>query len=68
MVAPTAKDQKHGSKLDRFHIFAINMFDNFDKYMKVSTDSSKNKLYTPVENLQQWLIDKNGHDSIFYPY
>ena len=68
MVVQLAKDQKHRSKLDRFHIFAVNMFDNFDKYMKVSRDSSKNKLYTPVENLQQWLIDKNGHDSIFYPY
>ena len=67
MVAQIVKYQKNQSKMDKFHIFVVNMFDNFDKYMKVSRDSSRNKLCTPVENLEQWLTDKNGRDSICYP-
>ena len=51
MAAQTAEDPKHGSKLDRFRNITVNMFNNLDKYMKVSRDSSRNKLYTPRENL-----------------
>ena len=43
MVAQTVEDPKHGSKLDRFRNIAFNMFNNLDKYMKVSMDSSRIK-------------------------
>jgi len=62
--AQTAKDQTNGYKLDKSHVFAVNMFDDFDKYMKVSNEwiPPETKSYTPGENLQQWLTDEKGRD------
>ena len=36
--AQTTKYQTHGYKLDKYHIFDVNMFDDFDKYMNVSNE------------------------------
>lgn len=33
--AELAKERTHGYKLDKAHIFAVNLFDDFDKFMKV---------------------------------
>lgn len=62
--AQTAKDQTNGYKLDKSHVFAVNMFDDFDKYMKVPNEwiPPETKAYTPGENLQQWLTDEKGRD------
>ncbi|MBA0771804.1 hypothetical protein Gotri_007276 [Gossypium trilobum] len=46
--AELAKEKTNGYKLDRAHIFAVNMFDDFDKYMR--------------ENLQKWLTDEKARD------
>lgn len=33
--AELAKEKTHGYKLDRAHVFSVNMFDDFNRYMKV---------------------------------
>ena len=33
--AELAKEKTHGYKLDRLHIFSVNMFDDFDRFMRV---------------------------------
>lgn len=47
--AQTAKDQTNGYKLDKSHVFAVSMFDDFDRFMKVSNEwiSPETKAYTP---------------------
>ncbi|GLJ05188.1 hypothetical protein SUGI_0013290 [Cryptomeria japonica] len=64
--AQTAKDQTNGYKLDKAHIFAVNMFDEFEKYMKVSDEwvPPETKTYSPIENLHLWLTDEKGRDQI----
>ncbi|KAJ7527924.1 hypothetical protein O6H91_16G076300 [Diphasiastrum complanatum] len=62
--AETAREQTNGYKLDKSHVFAVNMFDDFDKYMKVPDEWSapERKPYTPGENLLAWLTDERGRD------
>ncbi len=47
--AQTAREQTNGYKLDRSHVFVVNMFDDFDKYMKVPDEwvPPESKPYTP---------------------
>jgi translation initiation factor 3 subunit B len=47
--AQTAREQTNGYKLDRSHVFVVNMFDDFDKYMKVPDEwvPPEIKPYTP---------------------
>jgi translation initiation factor 3 subunit B len=47
--AQTAREQTNGYKLDKAHVFNVNMFDDFDKYMKVPDTwvSPETKPYTP---------------------
>ncbi|KAK9051560.1 hypothetical protein SSX86_028187 [Deinandra increscens subsp. villosa] len=62
--AELAKEKKNGRKLDKKHIFAVNMFDEIDKFMKVPVEwiPPETKPYTSGENLQHWLVDKKGRD------
>ncbi|KAJ3692030.1 hypothetical protein LUZ60_012380 [Juncus effusus] len=62
--AELAKEKTNGYKLDRSHIFAVNMFDEFDKYMNVpdTWTPAEIKPYEPGENLQQWLTDEKARD------
>ncbi|KAL6146914.1 hypothetical protein ACLB2K_057590 [Fragaria x ananassa] len=62
--AELAKEKTHGYKLDRSHIFAVNMFDDFDRFMKVPDQWAPPEIkpYTPGENLQNWLTDVKGRD------
>lgn len=62
--AQTAREQTNGYKLDRSHVFVVNMFDDFDKYMKVPDEwvPPEIKPYTPGENLLAWLTDERGRD------
>lgn len=48
--AQTAREQTNGYKLDKSHTFAVNMFDDFDKYAKVPDTYSapEPKPYTPA--------------------
>ncbi|XP_031262731.1 eukaryotic translation initiation factor 3 subunit B-like isoform X1 [Pistacia vera] len=47
--AELAKEKTNGYKLDKAHIFAVNMFDDFDKFMKVPNEWAppEFKPYTP---------------------
>ncbi|KAK8522409.1 hypothetical protein V6N13_115379 [Hibiscus sabdariffa] len=62
--AELAKEKTNGYKLDRSHIFAVNMFDDFDKYMRVPDEWAPPEIkpYTPGENLQKWLTDEKARD------
>eukprot|EP00249_Psilotum_nudum_P011425 c23165_g1_i2 orf=444-2627(-) len=62
--AQTAREQTNGYKLDKSHVFAVNMFDDFEKYLKVPDEwsSPEIKPYTPGENLHAWLTDERGRD------
>ncbi|XP_050379356.1 eukaryotic translation initiation factor 3 subunit B-like [Argentina anserina] len=62
--AELAKEKTHGYKLDRSHIFAVSMFDDFDRFMNVPDQWAPPATtpYTPGENLQNWLTDVKGRD------
>ncbi|ONK77270.1 uncharacterized protein A4U43_C02F4820 [Asparagus officinalis] len=62
--ADLAREKTNGYKLDKSHIFAVNLFDDFDKYMNVPDEwtPAQIKPYTPGENLQQWLTDEKARD------
>ncbi|XP_058742411.1 eukaryotic translation initiation factor 3 subunit B-like [Vicia villosa] len=62
--AELAKENAQGHKLDRSHTFIVNMFDDFDRFMRVPDEWAPppNKEYAPGENLQQWLTDAKARD------
>ncbi|KAJ9184120.1 hypothetical protein P3X46_007892 [Hevea brasiliensis] len=62
--AELAKEKTNGYKLDRSHIFAVNMFDDFEKFMKVPDEWAPPEIrpYAPGENLQHWLTDEKARD------
>ncbi|KAG6517054.1 eukaryotic translation initiation factor 3 subunit B-like [Zingiber officinale] len=62
--AELAREKTNGYKLDKSHIFAVNVLDDFEKYMKVPEEwkASEIKPYMPGENLQQWLTDEKARD------
>ncbi|KAJ0973140.1 hypothetical protein J5N97_021099 [Dioscorea zingiberensis] len=62
--AELAREKTNGYKLDKSHIFSVNLFDDFEKYMKVPDEwtPAEIKPYTPGENLQQWLTDEKARD------
>ncbi|KAL6008103.1 Eukaryotic translation initiation factor 3 subunit B [Asimina triloba] len=62
--AELAKEKTNGYKLDKSHIFAVNFFDDFDKYLKVPDEwtPAEIKPYTAGENLQHWLTDEKARD------
>ncbi|KAM7476202.1 hypothetical protein LguiB_023445 [Lonicera macranthoides] len=62
--AELAKEKTHGYKLDRSHIFAVNMFDDIEKFMNVPDEWAppETKPYVPGENLQHWLTDEKARD------
>lgn len=64
LEAELAKEKTNGYKLDKAHIFAVNMFDDFDRFMKVPDEWAppEFKPYAPGENLQQWLTDEKARD------
>uniref|UniRef100_A0A2P2K3U1 Eukaryotic translation initiation factor 3 subunit B n=1 Tax=Rhizophora mucronata TaxID=61149 RepID=A0A2P2K3U1_RHIMU len=62
--AELAKEKTNGYKLDRAHIFVVNMFDDFDRFMKVPDEWAPPEIkpYAPGENLQHWLTDDKARD------
>ncbi|KAJ0973162.1 hypothetical protein J5N97_021121 [Dioscorea zingiberensis] len=62
--AELAREKTNGYKLDKSHIFSVNLFDDFEKYMKVPDEwtPAEIKPYIPGENLQQWLTDEKARD------
>ncbi|GER55854.1 eukaryotic translation initiation factor 3subunit B [Striga asiatica] len=62
--AELAKEKTNGYKLDRSHVFVVNMFNDIEKFMKVPEEWAppETKPYTPGENLQKWLTDEKARD------
>ncbi|KAG6395119.1 hypothetical protein SASPL_145711 [Salvia splendens] len=62
--AELAKEKTHGYKLDRSHIFSVNMFYDIEKFLNVPEQWAppESKPYTPGENLQKWLMDEKARD------
>ncbi|KAM0893218.1 hypothetical protein ACQ4PT_025237 [Festuca glaucescens] len=62
--AELAREKRNGHKLDRLHILAVNVFHDFDKYMKVPDEWMPDELtpYAPGENLLKWLTDEKARD------
>ncbi|GMH04540.1 hypothetical protein Nepgr_006380 [Nepenthes gracilis] len=62
--AQLAREKTNGYKLDKSHIFSVNMFDDIEKFMKVPDEWAppESNPYTPGENLQQWLTDAKARD------
>ncbi|XP_057510007.1 eukaryotic translation initiation factor 3 subunit B-like [Actinidia eriantha] len=62
--AELAREKTHNYKLDKSHVFAVNMFDDIEKFLKVPDEWAppETKPYTPGENLQQWLTDEKARD------
>ncbi|CAN1846912.1 Eukaryotic translation initiation factor 3 subunit B [Linum perenne] len=62
--AELAKEKTNGYRLDKSHFFVVNMFDDFDKFMKVPDEwaAPEVKPYVPGENLQHWLTDEKARD------
>ncbi|OIT24790.1 eukaryotic translation initiation factor 3 subunit b [Nicotiana attenuata] len=62
--AELSKEKTHGYKLDRSHIFVVNMFDDIEKFLKVPDEWAPPEIkpYVPGENLQQWLADEKARD------
>lgn len=52
--AQAAKQHTQGYNLDKRHAFKVTMFDEFDKYFKISDgyEEPESKDYAPTENLQ----------------
>ncbi|XP_015057434.1 eukaryotic translation initiation factor 3 subunit B [Solanum pennellii] len=62
--ADLSKEKTHGYKLDRSHIFAVNMFEDIEKFLKVPDEWAPPEIkpYVPVEMLQKWLTDDKARD------
>mmetsp|Transcript_39693 Transcript_39693/g.112613 ORF Transcript_39693/g.112613 Transcript_39693/m.112613 type:complete len:705 (-) Transcript_39693:127-2241(-) len=68
--AQTAKENLHNYKLDKAHTLSVNLFDDFEKYDKVPDEyvAPEIKEYQPRDNLQQWMMDKQGRDQFAVRY
>ncbi|RLM87570.1 eukaryotic translation initiation factor 3 subunit B-like [Panicum miliaceum] len=62
--AQLAREMGNGYKLDKSHILVVNIFDDFERYMKVPDEwmAAETKPYTTGENLHKWLTDENARD------
>ncbi|GKU99920.1 hypothetical protein SLEP1_g12697 [Rubroshorea leprosula] len=62
--AEVAAEKTNGYKLDKAHVFVVNLFTEFEKFMRVPNEWAppENKPYTPGENLQKWLTDEKARD------
>uniref|UniRef100_A0A7S0RNS6 Eukaryotic translation initiation factor 3 subunit B n=1 Tax=Pyramimonas obovata TaxID=1411642 RepID=A0A7S0RNS6_9CHLO len=63
-MAAAALKTTDGYKLDKAHVFKVNMFDDFEKFDKTPDDyvAPLVKEYKPREHLQHWMMDERGRD------
>eukprot|EP00884_Botryococcus_braunii_P018580 jgi/Botrbrau1/5405/Bobra.182_1s0009.1 len=68
--AQAARERTNGYALDKNHTFAVNMFDDFEKYSRVTQEyvQPETKDYQPSEQLQSWMMDKRGRDQFCIRY
>jgi len=62
--AQLARKIGNGFNFDKSHKLVVNIFDDFERYMKVPDESTaaETKPYTPGENLHKWLTDEKARD------
>lgn len=62
--ADAAMAQTDGYKLDKSHVFKVNKFDEFDKFLKVpdTYTAPAVKEYSAKANLWSWMMDERGRD------
>ncbi|KAL6655310.1 hypothetical protein ACP70R_006136 [Stipagrostis hirtigluma subsp. patula] len=62
--AELARERMNMYRLDKSHRFVVNMFDDFERYMKVPDEWTQAEInpYTPRDNLQKWLTDEKARD------
>ena len=50
--------------MDKKHTFAVNMFDDFEKYLKVPEvyQPPEPKAFQATESIHSWMLDKLGRD------
>lgn len=62
--AQAAREQTNKFQLDKNHVFAVNMFDDIDKYARVpdTYHTPESKPFSPPENLNAYMLDKLGRD------
>ncbi|BDA47339.1 Eukaryotic translation initiation factor 3 subunit B [Coccomyxa sp. Obi] len=60
----------NGFKLDKNHTFAVNLFDEIDRYMRVPDEYEppEDKTFQPTENLWTWMMDRRGRDQFVIRY
>lgn len=68
--ARAAQSALNGYQLDKVHKFAATLFDEADRLAKVSEEyvEPEERVYTPSENLMDWLSDKRGRDQFVLRY
>jgi len=69
-MAAAALKTTQNYKLDKSHIFQVNMFDDFEKFEKTPVEyvSPEVKEYQPREHLQSWMLDDRGRDQYAIRY
>ncbi|KAJ3697547.1 hypothetical protein LUZ61_001252 [Rhynchospora tenuis] len=62
--AKEAKEKTDGYKLDKSHIFVVDMFDDIERYMNVSDECTPAEIkpYEAGDHLQHWLTDEKARD------
>ncbi|KAL6846837.1 hypothetical protein ACP4OV_024285 [Aristida adscensionis] len=62
--AELAREIANGHRFDKSHKFVVNMFDDFERYVKVPNEwmCAEVNPYTPGKNLQNWLTDEKARD------
>eukprot|EP00898_Chlorokybus_atmophyticus_P002542 jgi/Chlat1/3289/Chrsp22S03537 len=68
--AVAAKENTDGYKLDKSHVFKVNMFDDFERYSKVPDEyhTPEPQPYQPKENLLGFMLDERGRDQFAIRY
>jgi len=62
--AAQAVERLNGYKLDKNHIFVVNSYEDFDKYLNISETYVTPKItdVPEIENLRSWLLDSRAMD------
>jgi translation initiation factor 3 subunit B len=62
--AQAAQEQTDGYKLDKAHVFRVNLVDDFQRFGSVAEEYSppEAKPFEPRQELMSWLLDARGRD------
>lgn len=68
--AVLALEKLNGYKLDKNHIFSVNLYDDFEKYKNITEEYNPPKISVTqdMENLRWWLLDPRALDQYVVRY